>query len=270
MPHLLNFLKGNGTLLTNDHTILISHTAGGILASLTGLYPDRNGQTVSNSYDYFKNDGTPQFTSSFKYWTDTVDGTNETMPNMVGDGGQTTPAPWLTYTQAGCNVGGVSSANIVLENNSTTASGDMTRVFGVGSDEWNEAANPATKTQSLDRLRRHRGALRQGQRALRREPEGEARRRDDLSRVGRRLQGALRREVRQPGDHRRAAVRQGNRRHQHHRSGRQLRLPRLRRGAREEHARHGRADAGERRPGHVRLHLGCARQPHAGPRFRPG
>ena len=71
MPHLLNFLKGNGTLLTNDHTILISHTAGGILASLTGLYPDRNGQTVSNSYDYFKNDGTPQFTSSFKYWTDT-------------------------------------------------------------------------------------------------------------------------------------------------------------------------------------------------------
>ena len=67
MPHLLSFLKGNGTLLTNDHTILISHTAGGILASLTGLYPDRNGQTVSNSYDYFKNDGTPQFTSSFKY-----------------------------------------------------------------------------------------------------------------------------------------------------------------------------------------------------------
>ena len=27
MPHLLNFLKGNGTLLSNDHTILISHTA---------------------------------------------------------------------------------------------------------------------------------------------------------------------------------------------------------------------------------------------------
>ena len=87
MPHLLNFLKGNGTLLTNDHTILISHTAGGILASLTGLYPDRNGQTVSNSYDYFKANGTPTFTSSFKYWTDTVDGTNDPLPNMVGDGG---------------------------------------------------------------------------------------------------------------------------------------------------------------------------------------
>jgi hypothetical protein len=118
MPHLLNFLKGNGTLLTNDHTILISHTAGGILSSLTGLYPDRNGQTVSNSYDFFRNDGTPTFTSSFKYWTDTVDGSDNSLPNMVGDGGQTAPAPWLTYTHAGCNVGGVSAANIELENNS--------------------------------------------------------------------------------------------------------------------------------------------------------
>ena len=149
MPNLLNFLKGNGTLLTNDHTILISHTAGGILSSLTGLYPDRNGQTVSNSYDYFKANGSPQFTSSFKYWTDTVDGTNETLPNMVGDGGQTAPAPWLTFTHAGCNVGGVSAANIELENNSTSASGDMTRVFGQGSPEWNEANTPATKTKSL-------------------------------------------------------------------------------------------------------------------------
>ena len=106
MPNLLNFLKGNGTLLTNDHTILISHTAGGILSSLTGLYPDRNGQTVSNSYDYYRNDGTPTFASSFKYWTDTVDGSDDSLPNMVGDGQQTAPAPWLTYTHAGCNVGG--------------------------------------------------------------------------------------------------------------------------------------------------------------------
>ena len=58
MPHLLNFLQGNGTLMTNDHTILISHTAGGILSSLTGEYPDRNGQTVTNGYGFFKPDGT--------------------------------------------------------------------------------------------------------------------------------------------------------------------------------------------------------------------
>ena len=63
MPHLLNFLKDNGTLFTNDHTILISHTAGGILSSLTGLYPDRQGQTVSNSYDYYPASKVPAFTS---------------------------------------------------------------------------------------------------------------------------------------------------------------------------------------------------------------
>ena len=117
MPHLLNFLKGNGTLLTKHHTILISHTAGGILSSLTGLYPDRHGQTVSNSYDWFQGNGVPTFTSSFKYWTDTAAGTANPLPNMIGDGGQTAPAPWQTYTEAGCNVGAVSTANIVLENN---------------------------------------------------------------------------------------------------------------------------------------------------------
>jgi len=115
---------------------------------LTGLYPDRNGQTVSNSFDYYKANGFPTFTSSFKYWTDTVDGTDDPLPNMIGDNQQTTPAPWLTFTHAGCNVGGVSAANIELENNSTAASGDMTRVFGSGSPEWNEANSPATPAQA--------------------------------------------------------------------------------------------------------------------------
>jgi hypothetical protein len=148
MPHLLKFLTQNGTLFTNDHTILISHTAGGILSSLTGLYPDRTGQSVSNSYEYFQNNGNPTFSSSFKYWTDTVDGTDDPLPNMVDENQQTVPAPWLTFTHAGCNVGGVSAANIELENNSTAPSGDMTRVFGAGSPEWNEASNPATRAQA--------------------------------------------------------------------------------------------------------------------------
>src|SRR2546423_6708639 len=51
-PHLLNFINGNGRLLANDHTVLISHTATGILTSLTGVYPDRMGQPVSNSFRY--------------------------------------------------------------------------------------------------------------------------------------------------------------------------------------------------------------------------
>ena len=148
MPHLLSFLQDNGTLFTNDHTILISHTAGGILSSLTGLYPDRAGQTVSNSYDYFKPTGLPSFTSSFKYWTDAVDPTADPLPNMITDGQKTTPAPWVPFTRAGCDVGGVGTANIELENNSTAASGDMTRVFGVGSPEWTEANTAATRAKS--------------------------------------------------------------------------------------------------------------------------
>jgi hypothetical protein len=143
MPHLLNFLQQNGTLFTNDHTILISHTAGGILSSLTGLYPDRGGPTVSNSYGFFKPDGTVGFSSVFKYWNDQVDAVFDPLPNMITDGQKMTPAPWVPFTRDGCDVGGVGTANIELENTNTGATGDMTRVFGVGSPEWLEAqANP--------------------------------------------------------------------------------------------------------------------------------
>jgi len=142
MPHLLNFLTSNGTLMTNDHTVLISHTAGGILSSLTGLYPDRQGQTVSNSYFYYSPAKVPQFSTSFKYWTDLVDdatGTRDALPNMVFDGQKNTPAPWVPFTRAGCNFGGVSTANIELENTGTGPFGDMSEAFGTGSPEWSDA-----------------------------------------------------------------------------------------------------------------------------------
>jgi hypothetical protein len=147
MPHLLNFLTSNGTLFTNDHTILISHTAGGILSSLTGLYPDRQGQTVSNSYDYYDASKQPQFTSSFKYWTDKV-ALADPLPNMITDGQKTTPAPWVPYTRGGCDVGGVGTANIELENTSTGPTGDITRVFGPGSAEFIEASTNAHLAQT--------------------------------------------------------------------------------------------------------------------------
>jgi hypothetical protein len=145
MPHLLNFMTNNGTLLTNDHTVLISHTAGGILSSLTGVYPDKHGQIVSNSNVRFNGTGFA-FPSSFGYWTDPVTATT-TVPNMVTPTGQNAPAPWVPYTSAGCNFGAVATANTVLENTGTGASGDMTKVFGVGSPQWNEAKNAAALTQ---------------------------------------------------------------------------------------------------------------------------
>src|SRR6202020_3514524 len=53
IPALRNFLVDNGTLLPDAHTVLISHTSDGITSTETGLYPDREGVTVGNSYQYF-------------------------------------------------------------------------------------------------------------------------------------------------------------------------------------------------------------------------
>jgi hypothetical protein len=146
MPHLLNFIRGNGTLMTNDHTVLISHTANGILTNLTGMYSDRHGQAVSNSFRYFRADGSTASSSSFKYWTDLTDDVGippaDPTPVMVnGDSGspKNTPAPWVPYTRAGCDFGATALANVVLENTGTGPNGDMTKVFGSGSPEWNEA-----------------------------------------------------------------------------------------------------------------------------------
>ncbi|MFC5907394.1 hypothetical protein [Streptacidiphilus monticola] len=145
MPHLLSFLTGNGVLDDNHHTPLIAHTGNDILTSLTGLYGDRHGQAVSNSYRYFNPDGTTNSASSFAYWTDGVADNSVPTPSdssytMVTRGGKNTPAPWVPFTRAGCDVGAVSAANTILEN--TTV--DIRKVFGADSPEAAEAkANPA-------------------------------------------------------------------------------------------------------------------------------
>src|SRR5579884_2954989 len=58
MPHLLNFIENNGVMLSKQYTPLIAHTATDILTSITGLYGDRMGVPVSNSFRYFNPDGT--------------------------------------------------------------------------------------------------------------------------------------------------------------------------------------------------------------------
>jgi hypothetical protein len=145
MPNLLNFIEGNGVLLSNHHTPLISHTANDILTSLTGVYPDEHGVPVANSFRYFNPNGTTNPGVSFAYWTAPLfDPTNpvaqtDTTFNMLTSQGKNAPAPWVPYTRAGCNFGAVATANTILENIAI----DIPTVFGANSPEAAEVqSNP--------------------------------------------------------------------------------------------------------------------------------
>lgn len=153
MPHLLGFLKSNGVVLSNHHTPLISHTSEDILTSLTGVYPDRHGVAVGqNSYDFYtKNASSTGFTSAFTYWTDTIgNGTYNMLsgaPTAAKPTGTNAPAPWVPYTRAGCDVGGVASANQVLENNNVNSkfgANDIGTVYGASSPEAQESPTQRT------------------------------------------------------------------------------------------------------------------------------
>ncbi|HEX8968620.1 MAG TPA: hypothetical protein VF937_12110 [Chloroflexota bacterium] len=144
MPHLLNFLTANGTLLTQQHTPLIAHTGGDIVSVETGLYPDRHGLAVSNTYRYFTPDGPARTAVAFTYWTSPVFDPTSAAPvdtsfNMLGPDGHNTPAPWVPYTRAGCNVGAAGIANAVLENTAT----DVRTVFGADSPQAQEVSSNA-------------------------------------------------------------------------------------------------------------------------------
>jgi hypothetical protein len=151
MPHLKQFLEQNGTVLSNVHTPLIAHTANDSLSIYTGLYGDRHGQPVSNSYKTYNPDGTTDPATSFAYWTAPVSDTknpptagHDTTPSMVysdkvpatpGATDRQTPAPWVPFTRAGCTVGDFSTANMVLEN----VPRDLPAVFGPDSPEVAQA-----------------------------------------------------------------------------------------------------------------------------------
>lgn len=134
IPSLLNFLKGNGTLLANHHTPLISHTSVDILTTLTGVYGAKMGMPIGNTIVYYNPDGSTSFTSSFAYWTDKLGTTSA--PQMVDQRGKVHPAPWVPFTRAGCDVGAFSVANIEFEN----VTSDVDNVFGPTSPEHIEAA----------------------------------------------------------------------------------------------------------------------------------
>jgi hypothetical protein len=135
MPHLLNFLLDNGTVSGNHFTPLISHTAQDIVTSLTGLYGERFGWAIANSYGFFRPDGSVGFQSSFLYWTgQSADG----HPQMANEQGKIAPAPWVSFTRAGCDVGAFSLANIEFE----SIPADVNTVFGKNSPEGIIANDP--------------------------------------------------------------------------------------------------------------------------------
>ena len=142
VPSLLNFIKGNGTLLTNEHTPLISHTADDFITSFTGLYGSHHGMPVSNSYRYFNPDGSSGSQVSWAYWTDRMRATNpqstDNEYNLTNQAGLNTPAPWVPYTRAGCSFGGVGGANLEVENTNH----DVAALFGPNSMEAQEVRNP--------------------------------------------------------------------------------------------------------------------------------
>jgi hypothetical protein len=162
MPNLLHFIEHNGTMLSNNHTPLIAHTANDILTTFTGLYGDRHGMPIANSYKAYNADGpggtfkTTDPAGSFAYWTDPVYNTSskpspghDTNPSMVYSPvppataktpvtpNTITPAPWVPFTRAGCDVGNFSTANVDLENTAV----DIPKVFGPGSPENKQLIN---------------------------------------------------------------------------------------------------------------------------------
>ena len=153
MDSLNDFIQNNGVMLSNNHTPLIAHTAEDSLAIYTGLYGDRHGMPISNSYRTWNPNGTVNFgngpfagVGSFVYWTDpNNDGGHDTKHAMIYSDSVpasntttdvATPAPWVPWTRAGCDVGDVSTANMVLEN----AAFDIPKVFGEGSPEADDVA----------------------------------------------------------------------------------------------------------------------------------
>src|SRR5690242_11949496 len=145
MPNLLNFITGNGTLVSHEHTPLIAHTADDIVTSESGLYGSDQGDAIANEYRYYTGaaNGSTDTAGSFAYWADPVVDYNtstgapvgDSTTTLIGQNGKTPPAPWVSYTRAGCDVGSVAAANTELEN--TTP--DVPLVFGANSADAKEA-----------------------------------------------------------------------------------------------------------------------------------
>ncbi|KWV57807.1 hypothetical protein AS156_36980 [Bradyrhizobium macuxiense] len=140
MPHLLDFFARDGTVGGN-HRVPLVQKAAAALTILTGLYGDRTGVPVADSYGYFRGDGSIGFANSRAYWTTTG---GDGKPLMLADTGKTVSAPWVPFTRAGCDVGALATANLELQN----LAPDVVNVFGPSSPEASEAASDPARAKA--------------------------------------------------------------------------------------------------------------------------
>ena len=162
MPHLRNFIEDNGTMLSNNHTPLIAHTADDFLTTTPGC--TETGTACRSATPTGRTTATAPPTRRARSRTgptrcstrprpperrprhQPVDGV---LAHPPGDRAsrhrrtRITPAPWVPFTRAGCDVGDVSTANMVLENTAV----DIPKVFGTGVSGDRAAAEP-TPTRS--------------------------------------------------------------------------------------------------------------------------
>src|SRR5579864_1718704 len=143
MPHLLDFLVSDGVLSTNHQGSPLAQKAPDTVSILTGLHGDRTGVPIGDSYGYFRGDGSVGLASALAYWTATG---GDGKPLLLGDTGQTVPAPWVPLTRAGCDVGAIATAYLTLQDLAT----DVANIFGATSPEAGSAASdPARASAAL-------------------------------------------------------------------------------------------------------------------------
>lgn len=109
MPHLMDFIH-HGTLFTNDHTVLDSHTQDGMLSDMTGQYPSQTGVVDQGFYS------AGQY-SSFEYWTSA---------DHDGLAHVTTTPNWATFNAHDLSVGAVGTPDMELEKTSEVQSMNAT------------------------------------------------------------------------------------------------------------------------------------------------
>ena len=185
MPHLLNFLKHNGTVLLEHAHAADRPYRGRQPVDLHGpvrrpprparvehatrrTTPTGRPTRRPRSRTGRRRSSTPRRPPTAGHDTTPSMVYSDHVPATIGDTSKTTPAPWVPFTRAGCTVGDFSTANMVLEN----AAGDLPTVFGADLARGRAVQRRPGLVQGRRDRRLHRrgGPLREGRRDSARTP----------------------------------------------------------------------------------------------------